>query len=108
MTAIDLSSRRKKRFSDFATEPDMLDGPKVRIDDILNRDIEVIGFRVSNSKYTKNKSGKCLTLQFIDDDGSRKIFFTGSDVLIDQINKYQSEIPFCTTIKRVDRYYVMT
>jgi len=107
-TAIKLSEHRKKRFADFAKEPKILDGAKMRIDDILNSEIEIIGYRVAKSKYTKNKSGECLTLQFIDNGGERKVLFTGSDVLIDQMNKYKSEIPFTATIKRVDRYYILT
>jgi len=97
-----------ERKVDFAKEPTILDGAKVRIDDILNSEIEIIGYRVAKSKYTKNKSGECLTIQFIDNGGERKVLFTGSDVLIDQMNKYKSEIPFTATIKRVDRYYILT
>ena len=105
---IDLRSRRKKRFGDFAEEPALLDGAKTRIDDILNQEIEIIGHRTAPSKYTKNKSGLCLTLQFVDRDGKRWVVFTGSDVLIEQIRKYESEIPFHATIKKVDRYYRLT
>lgn len=105
---IELQSRRKKKFGDFAEEPSMLDGAKTRLDDILNQEIEIIGYRIAPSKFTKNKSGLCLTLQFTDPDGKRKVVFTGSDVLIDQVKKYESEIPFFATIKKVDRYYCLT
>jgi len=107
-TAIELSEHRKKRFVDFAKEPAILDGAKVCIADILNSEIEIIGCRITKSKYTKNKTGECLTIQFVDNDGQRKISFTGSDVLLGQINKYKDEMPFLTTIKRVDRYYILT
>ena len=107
-TAIELSAHRKKRFADFAQEPKILDGIKIRIDDILNSEIEIIAYRVTKSKYTKNKSGECLTIQFINKDRQRRILFTGSDVLLDQIHKYENEIPFLTTIKKVDRYYILT
>jgi len=105
---IELAERRRKRFSDFANEPAILDGSKTRIDDILNREIDVIGCRIAPSKFTKNKSGMCLTLQFVDTDGQRKVVFTGSDVLIEQIRKYEAELPFVATVKRVDRYYILT
>jgi len=97
-----------KRFADFAQEPPILDGDKMRIDDVLNMEISIIGCRVARSKYTKNKSGMCLTLQFIHPDGKRRVLFTGSDVLIDQIQKYESELPFSATIKRVDKFYLLT
>lgn len=63
---------------------------------------------IAESKYSKNKSGKYLTLQFIDEAGERHVLFTGSDVLIEQLLKYEDEIPFVATIKRVDRYYILT
>lgn len=105
----DIREKRKKRFGDFADTPEILDGEKTRIDDILNREIEIIGSRIAPSKYTKNASGMCLTLQFIDpSDGSRRVVFTGSDVLIEQVRKYAAEMPFVATVKKINRYYVMT
>jgi len=51
-----------KKFADFAEEK-VLDGDKIKIDDILNKEIEVIGYSIKNSKYSKNKNGDYLTLQ---------------------------------------------
>ena len=97
-----------KRFSDFADEPPLLDGDKIKIDELLNREILVIGYRVTESKYeNKKNSKKCLTLQF-DLNGKRHIAFTGSNVLLDQIIKYKDEIPFLATIKKVDRYFTFS
>lgn len=103
-----MPSETAKRFSDFAEEPNILDGDKVRIDSILNQEICIIGYRVANSKYTKNNSGKCLTLQFENQNGDRRVLFTGSDVLIHQMNRYGDEIPFYATIKKIDRYYTLS
>jgi hypothetical protein len=36
------------------------------------------------------------------------VVFTGSDVLIGQVEKYADQIPFLTTIKKINRYYTMT
>lgn len=96
-----------KRFSDFAEERVPLDGEKIRMEQILNVEIVVIGFAVNRSKYEKNKSGKCLTLQ-LELDGGRKILFTGSDVLIEQMEKYGEQIPFTATIKKIDRFYTLS
>lgn len=41
-------------------------------------------------------------------DGKTTITFTGSNVLIEQIERYKAEIPFYTTIKKIDRYYTFT
>jgi hypothetical protein len=96
-----------KRFSDFARERIPLDGDKTRLDDIINREILVIGHSIKKSRYDKNNSGKVLTLQF-ELDGDRRILFTGSDVLIEQIEKYGDQIPFAATIKKIDRYYTLS
>jgi hypothetical protein len=96
-----------KRFSDFAKEESPLDGEKIPIIQLLNREIVVTGFKVRASKYGKNKSGKCLTLQ-VEIDGGRRVLFTGSDILIDQMSKYGDHIPFTTTIKKIDKYYTLS
>ena len=98
---------KMKRFSDFAEEETGLEGDKVKVDDILNREILVIAYRIRNSKFSKNNSGKYLTIQFELDSG-KHIFFTGSDVLIDQMEKYGQEIPFCVTVKKINRYYTFS
>lgn len=109
MQVADINSKRRKRFSEFADEPSILDGAKARIDDVLNQEIEIIGSKIAPSKFSKNKSGKFLTLQFVDPKtGEHRVLFTGSDVLISQIEKYCEKIPFLATIKRVDRYYLLT
>ena len=96
-----------KRFSDFAEERAPLDGEKIRLEQVLNREINIIGFAVSRSRYEKNKSGKCLTIQ-MEVDHARRVLFTGSDVLIEQLEKYGEQIPFMTTIKKIDRYYTLS
>jgi len=95
-----------KKFSDFSKE-NILDGDKIRIDDILNEEVLITGYAIKNSKYSKNESGKYLTLQIIKDD-KKYVVFTGSDVLIDQMEKYNAEIPFMATIRKINRYYSLT
>ena len=94
---------------DFAEEPTPLEGDKVRLDDIVNQEILITGFDTKPSRYSKNKSGKYLTLQFRSDDQSKpNVVFTGSDVLIDQLERYKDELPFLATIKKVNRYYTLS
>ena len=93
------------RFSDFAEESRPFDGDKKKIEDILNQEILIIDFKV---KASKQKQGSLYaTIQFKTDDISY-IVFTGSGVLIDQIEKYKDNIPFHTTIKKIDKYYTFT
>jgi len=95
-----------KKFGDFAKE-NILDGEKLRIDDILNEEIEIINYSVKTSKYPKNNSGKYLTLQ-LRRENRRYVVFTGSDVLIEQMEKYGNELPFLSTIRKINRYYSLT
>lgn len=93
-----------KRFSDFAKEHIPLDGEKLKIEDVLNREITVLAFRIKPSKY---KTENCLTIQFLL-SGVKYVTFTGSNVLTDQARTYQKEMPFLATIKKIDKYYTFT
>jgi len=97
---------KMKKFSDISKE-NILDGDKIRLDDILNEEILIIGFRIKDSRYSKNSNGKYLTLQ-IEYKDKKNVVFTGSDVLIDQLEKYGNEIPFLATIRKINRYYSLT
>ena len=96
-----------KRFSDFAEEDGPLEGDKVKVETILNQEILILGYKVKKSKYKKENSEQCLTVQF-EIDEQKKIFFTGSNVLMDQIEKYAGEIPFLATVKKIDKYYTFS
>jgi hypothetical protein len=100
-------SEPPKRFSDFAREHVPLDGVKLKIDDIINKEITVIGYRVKDSKFTKDKVTTCLTIQFLLGD-ARHVVFTGSGVLLDQCKSYENEIPFLATVKKIDKYFTFT
>lgn len=92
------------KFSDFADEK-ALDGNKLFINNVVNKEIEILNFRISKSKQ---KAGtNCLTLQF-KLDGIVYVLFTGSNVLIEQILKYKEKVPFLTTIKKINNYYSFT
>ena len=93
-----------KRFSDFAEEHKPLEGDKVKIDSILNQEIEVIRYSIKQSKY---KEKDYLTLQF-KINGNLNIVFTGSGVLINQLEKYETELPFTAAIKKINKYYTLT
>lgn len=92
------------KFSDFSEEEVGLEGDKKKIEEILNSEILVIGFRIGKSKY---KEKEYLTLQF-ENGGNKYIAFSGSKVLMKQAQKYADEMPFHTTVKKVNEYYTMT
>jgi hypothetical protein len=97
------------RFADFADEPGALDGSKLRLDDILNQEILILGHRIRQTKYPGKGSERCLTIQFRRaGDAEMHVVFTGSSVLVEQMEKYGEKVPFIAVIKRVDRYYTMS
>lgn len=67
------------RFSDFSQEEKRLEGTKMRIQEILNKEILVTGYTINQSHYPDGKSDSknYLALQF-ELDGEQHIVFTGS------------------------------
>lgn len=96
-----------KKFSELGIKPptDHLVGDKIKISKILNREIVVLNYKVDDSKFQKNKSGKCLCLQ-IELDSEKRVVFTGSDVLIRMIQQVKKEdVPFCCTIVKEGEHF---
>jgi len=93
----------KKRFSDFANES-VLDGDKLKLDDILNQELEILAYSLKSSKF---KDKEYLTIQVVF-NSKKYVIFTGSEVLIDQLKKYKSELPFLATIRKINKYYSLT
>jgi hypothetical protein len=105
------------RFSDFAEQTNpIMDGRKIALDDIIEKDgrggreIVVLNFRIKNTKYDDAKNPRCLTVQFAfsEKEDEHHVFFSGSSVLMEQLEKYQNQIPFTTKIKRVGKYYTFS
>ena len=94
----------KKRFSDFAQAECGLEGEKKPISDVFNVEIEITGFRLGASKV---KDKQCLQLQYRLGENTF-VSFTNSEVLIRQIQQYEVEIPFYTTIVKRNSYYTFT
>lgn len=96
-----------KQFKDFGIvlANKVLTGDKVKMAKILNREIKVLNFKIDESKYPKNKSGKCLQLQ-IEHENEKYVIFTGSDILIDQILQVsESDFPFETIIIKEGEHF---
>ncbi len=105
------------KFGDVA-ENKTLDGDKVRIDDVLNAQIVVTGYHVTNSKYQSKGCNYCTKVQFyFADDETRtpKVFFSGSSVIKDQMEEMEAKLKekdmpllFQTTLKKIGNYYSFT
>lgn len=90
------------KFAVFAKDKLPMPGKKKRLDEILNQEILVTDFRLTKSK--KQAGGDCLQIQFLHGD-EVSVVFTGSVVLTDQIQSVMANIPFRTTIVKIDKYY---
>ncbi len=93
------------RFSDFA-DNEKLDGKKLKIEDILDKEIIIKNYTIKNSKYSK-ENGLYITIQF-EMNNENHICFTSSKVLTEQLTKYKDNIPFITIIKKIDKYFTFT
>lgn len=95
-----------KSFKDLGVSPTapVLQGEKVKIDRVMNKEIVVHGYQIKESKYDRG-NGKCLYIQ-IELDGQKRVLFTGSGVLMETIERIPKEaFPFTTTIiKENDRF----
>lgn len=92
-------------FSDFADESKSFEGNKKKLDEIINQEILILDFKVKDSK--QRQGSMYITIQF-NLDGSTFIVFSGSGILIDQLEKYKDNIPFYTQIKKINKYYTLT
>ena len=84
------------------------EGEKIKIDRILNKQITVLDFKIEDSKYKEKGNGKCLYIQ-IENDGSKRVLFSGSSYLMDMIQKVPKEgFPFITTIVKNNEHLEFT
>lgn len=88
------------KFSDFAEEKFI--GEKIKISKVLNKEIKVLAFQVKKNKIEKD--GFYIQMQ-IEVDDERKVLFTNSSVLKDQLEKYKDTLPFITTIIQPKKYF---
>jgi len=95
-------------FKDFNIKPriNAFVGDKISVQKLFNLEIKVLAFKLEPSKQKKGTD--LLTLQ-IEKSGEKRIVFTGSTVLIDQIKRVSDDkFPFKTTIKGDNDYYEFT
>lgn len=89
-----------KQFKDFNIKPVTkgLEGDKIKIDKILNREITVHAFKIGPSKYPEKGNGLRLDLQ-ISLGETKHIVWSGSGILMDMIKQVPDDaFPFQATI----------
>ncbi len=93
-----------KRFSDFGIEtpPASYQGKKITVDEILNLEILIYSYSITQSKYR----GDCLCLQ-ISINNVKRIVFTNGQTLIILIQKVPKDgFPFQTTVIKEDKRFL--
>jgi hypothetical protein len=95
-------------FKDFNIKPKInaFVGEKIQVQKLFNLQITILGFKIEPSQAKKGTD--LLTLQ-IEKSGEKRIVFTGSKVLIDQIRRVpEDKFPFVTVIRGDNDYYEFT
>ncbi|MDR2475419.1 MAG: hypothetical protein LBD45_06135 [Bacteroidales bacterium] len=101
-----------QKFSEFADTSisPVMDGKKVSLDEILEKEINVLRYRIKKTKYSEAKNPDCLTVQFSypENEEAHFVFFSGSSVLMQQLEKYKDKLPFSAIIKKVGKYFTFS
>jgi exopolyphosphatase/pppGpp-phosphohydrolase len=85
-----------------------MEGEKIDMYQVLNREIEVHKFRIENSKYPEKGNGKRLDMEIVV-DGRKRVLFSGSVVLQEMIKRIPSDsLPFKTTIVKSNQRHEFT
>lgn len=94
------------RFKDFAGAEEMggLEGDKVKIDSILNKEILITDYQLRTSHF---KEDSYIIIQF-HDEGGFKVIFTAASVIRKQIERHKDRIPFYGTIVKKNKYYTLS
>jgi hypothetical protein len=95
-------------FKDLGIKPELntFTGDKIKVDRILNAEISVHTYKIEESK--KKPGTKFLTLQ-IEKQGTKHVFFTGSTILMQMIEKVpKDKFPFKTTIIKESEHLEFT
>ena len=80
-------------------------GEKIKISKIINKLVIVKDYKIDGSKFEKSNNDKCLCLQ-IEVEGENRILFSGSKILISQIQKInKSMLPFTTMIVKENEHF---
>lgn len=105
------AEKQPKNFKDFGikTKVDHMEGKKINIYEILNKEVTIVRFKIEPSKYPKFDGDKCMHTQIIVDKEPR-VLFTASKVLQDIILAVPEVdgFPFNTTIKKINDHFQFT
>lgn len=97
---IEIKTDIVNRFSDF--NRDNHSAVKASIKDLIDKEIIVRSFEIKDS--TQRIGSKCAHIQ-VEHDNQMRLVFTGSEVIMNQLNQNKDKLPFIATIKHINNYY---
>lgn len=84
-----------KKFKDFAEEEDKnlcrFEGAKIKVIDVINKTVNIIGFRVLASMKKAGSISMRINLML---ENKPRVLFTSSPELYNLLSKYNKELPF--------------
>ncbi|HEY0029167.1 MAG TPA: hypothetical protein VGC65_00300 [Bacteroidia bacterium] len=85
-------------------------GKKIEVEDILNKQIAVIDFRIELSKFPKKAGDQCMHMQVKVDDQERVVFTIAKRLIatMGEVKDKSIDLPFKTTIVKQDKRYEFT
>lgn len=96
-----------KKFSDFliAVPESRFSGDKIKIAKLLNKQIVVLNYKITDSKFSDEGLKKRLDIQ-IELNDEKHILFTGSKILMEMIEQVgKDNFPFETVITKEGEAY---
>lgn len=93
-----------EKFSDFY-KGTILDGKKIRIAEVFDKEITVLAYRLAKSKQKEGTNYVTIQIEY---NGERRVIFTGSDVLAKQLTESEGHFPFQTVIRKMPTYYTFS
>ncbi len=99
-----------KLFSELGIKVDQIPmaGEKIKINRVVNKQIEVVDFELNSSKFNSESGHKCLKLQ-IRFENELRVVFTGATMLVQAISKIEkTNLPFMTIIVENNGFYTFT
>lgn len=76
-----------------------LEGDKSNVTELMDKKVTVLGWKQIADKFAAVEGGMVTIVQ-VEHEGKKKVFFTRSKVLLDQLKKNNDSLPFKATVTK--------
>lgn len=94
-----------KRFADLPLEKRDVWVEKVKISEVIGKEIVITGFTIVPSKYGNNEQATRIDFEL---NGEKHICFTSSALLRKQLESTRDEMPYMTVITQKEHWLKLT